>query len=306
MATSKRSHAGERGMALLVVLWIIVAAALLVSAFNAVARSGALFMTSEVRLAQTEALLDAGTEIAAARLLDADEARSWQPDGSAHTLSFAGTELVIRIIDANGLVDLNKADKALLLGLIRQFAGSDAKAEQLAERIIAARGENAGEKSASAGMRSDSEPEEMPARAANAVPAFIDVAQLRGMAGMTPELFRALAPLVTVYGRDGRIAPQAAPGPVLAAVPGLTANDIERLRRAAGAPMESDAALMDIAQRAGSFIADAPGPAFIVRVVIAGKGNAGRVSVIVPKLDQDAPYRLIAKRPLGPLQPSRL
>ena len=308
-ATSDRSRIGERGMALLIVLWTIVAAALLVSAFNAAARSGALFMASEVRLAQTEALLDAGTEIAAARVIDEDEARRWWPDGAPHTVTFAGTALTIRINDANGFVDLNKADKELLLGLLRQFAGSDVKAQQLCDRIIAARDIAAARKTGSADARSDSETQDRPASASNPVPAFIDVAQLRGIAGMTPELFRALAPLVTVYGRDGRILPQVAPASVLAAIPGLTPTDIKTIRSATRAPMENSAALTDIAQRVGAFLADAPGPAYIVTVAIGGKGKtngSGRVSVLVPKLDGDAPYRLIAKRPLGPLRPSGL
>ena len=60
----------ERGLALLIVLWVIVAAALLVSSFSVSVRSSIGFVTSEVKLSGLEALLDGGVEVAAARLID--------------------------------------------------------------------------------------------------------------------------------------------------------------------------------------------------------------------------------------------
>ena len=77
----------ERGLALLVVLWIIVSATLLVTSFNATVRSGATFVASEVQLAKTEAALDAGAEIAAAHLIDTVKARRWTGDGCAAAAS---------------------------------------------------------------------------------------------------------------------------------------------------------------------------------------------------------------------------
>jgi general secretion pathway protein K len=298
-------------MALLVVLWIVVAAALIVSAFNATVRSGVSFVSSEVELAQVEALLDAGTEIAAARLIDDDEARRWLPDGSPHVVSFAGADIAIRISDANGLVDLNKADKELLLGLLRQFAGSEAKAKRLRDRILQARKPDEGDAGGDARITGSKPREQVGGTertaGANALPAFIDIAELRGIEGMTTELYRTLAPFVTVYSRDGRINPLAAPDVVIAAIPGLARADVDTLRSTAAAPKESDAALIDIAQRAGAYLTDAAGPAYLVSVEVRkSKGSAGRVSVLAPELDQQAPYRLIAKRPIGSLALSGL
>jgi general secretion pathway protein K len=308
--------ARQRGLALLIVLWIIVSAALVVSAFNAAVRSGVSFVGSEVQLTRTEALLDAGVEIAAARLMDEEEARRWQPDATRHDVAFAGVELAITIEDANGLVDLNKADKELLMGLLRQFAGSELKAGQLRDHILRARGKPSTPRRTSKETmesRPFVEPERNPAAtASNEIPAFIDVGQLRGLEGMTVELYRAIAPLVTVYSEDGRINPLAAPEEVLGSVPGLSRRDIEMLRAAPRAPKkeqaeEQEAMLGEIARRAGAYLTDKPGPAFIVAVEVLSPGakkGARAVYVIATGLDESAPYRLIAKRPIGPEQMS--
>ena len=55
-----------------------------------------------------------------------------------------------------------------------------------------------------------------------------DVTELRRMDGMTPALYRQIAPHLTVYSRDGRINPFHASRAVLLAVPGLSEIDVDR------------------------------------------------------------------------------
>ncbi len=297
----------QRGLALLIVLWIIVAAALLVSAFNAAVKSGVAFVGSEVQLVKTEALLDAGAEIAASRLIDEAPARRWVPDGSRHTVAFAGSELSISIRGTNGHIDLNKADKELLMGLLRRFAGSEAQAGRLRDRILQARGSRQGEKAAHVVRDAANEGGDPAAAASGDVPAFVDVAQLRTLTGMTPELYRAIAPYVTVYSGDGRINPTAAPDAVLMSLPGLARGDIEKIRASTKAPKDSNAARLDIAEAARSYLTDEPGSAYLVTVEVMAPGAehaAASVYVVAPGLDGDAPYRLIARRPIGSAQAS--
>jgi general secretion pathway protein K len=311
--TSKRSdvaHAPadtrQRGLALLIVLWIIVAAALLVSAFNATVRSGVSFVGSEVQLTQTQALLDAGAEIAASRLIDEEEARRWAPDGSLHRVSFAGATLAIGISDTSGRIDINKADKKLLMGLLRQFAGSEAKAGRLRDLILLARGKDPGAKEKSESQGDANADADSAKSAKSDVPAFMDIAQLRDLPGMTPQLYRAIAPFITVYSSDGRINPRAAPDEVLASIPGLTRGDIEKVHALAKAPPdENDPTLLDIVQRVGAYLIDKPGPGYLITVQVLWPGAehaASAVYVVVPGIDGDAPYRLIAKRPDASVQ----
>jgi general secretion pathway protein K len=329
---SKRAN--ERGLALLIVLWVVVAAALLVSAFNATVRSGVSLAGAEVQLAQTEALLDAGVEIAAGRLLDAEEGRRWLASNTPMIVPFAGAQLVINVSDANGRIDLNKADNELLVRFLRQFMGSEADAVRLRDRIVHARGKTADKddgkadakdapkKSAAAkgnGVADGSTAEADSAGAggqgakrgapAQVAPAFVDIAQLRTFPGVTPELYAQLAPFLTVYSWDGRIGPLSAPNKVLSAIPNLTQSDVERLRAAAASgEKEQDDQLAELRRRAGSHLADNPGPAYVVTVEVARPGSpqrARRDYVIAIGLDAAAPYRLIAKRPVVANAPAR-
>jgi general secretion pathway protein K len=323
-------RANERGLALLIVLWVVVAAALLVSAFNATVRSGVSLAGAEVQLAQTEALLDAGVEIAASRLLDPDEARRWLASNVPVIVPLAGANLVINVSDANGRIDLNKADNELLVRFLRQFTGSESDAGRLRDRIVQARGreddkddskadaksaKNASKKTVAAngnGFADGSTPEadgeaaggqgaQGGAKAQITAP-FVDIAQLRTFPGVTPELYAKLAPFLTVYSWDGRIGPLSAPDKVLGAIPNLTLSDIERLRASAAAgEKEQDDGLAELRRRAGSYLADNLGPAFVVTVEVARPGvrqRSRRDFVIAIGLDAGAPYRLIAKRPV--------
>jgi general secretion pathway protein K len=299
-ATDPQANTRERGLALLVVLWIIVSAALIVSAFNAAVKSGVSFVGSEVQLAKADALLDAGAEIAVAHLIDEDEARRWVPDGKPRIVSFAGANLSIAIADGSSRIDLNKSDKELLMGLLRQFAGSEAAAGRLRDRILVARDKTPGAKNQSEARPGPNDGNRGERTVSETLP-FLDVAQLRGLEGMTAELYAAIAPYLTVYSRDGRINPVAAPDAVLLSIPGIQQRDIERLRVVVGTRTnESDGALTDIAQRAGSYLADGAGPAYVVTVEVLrpdGKPGGSSVYVLATGIDKDAPYRLIAKKP---------
>jgi general secretion pathway protein K len=291
---------GERGLALLIVLWVIVAASLVVLTFNATVRSGLTFVSSEVEMTRSDALLDAGAEIAVSRLIDAEEGMRWRADGKSHTVSYAGADLIIAISDANGLIDINKADKMLLIPFLRQFLGSEANAVRLGDAILLLRTK------ASQSLPPPAESHTGIAATQSEVPKglpFIDVAQLRSVNGMTPELYKRMVPFVTVYSRDGRIAPISAPNEVLAAIPNVTPADIDRLRSAAtGTKKELAAAIADFSRHAGPFLTSDPGPAYVVSVGVrrpGGKYAAGRVYVVATGLDTNAPYRLISKRPIG-------
>jgi general secretion pathway protein K len=288
----------EQGLALLIVLWVIVAATLVVAAFNTTARSGVSFVSSEVEMTRTEAMADAGVEIAAARLIDDEKPRRWRADGKSHIVSFAGCDLIIAISDANGQIDLNKSDKELLSTFLLKMLGSEQKSLRLTDAIMKRRNKV---KPKSAASRSIGFEEALRNDSSDLV--FLDVSQLRTLDGMTPELFRRLAPLMTVYSRDGRISPASAPDEVLAGIPNITPSDIERLRHTSGSTAkEMEQAINEMSRHAAAFIADEPGPAYIVSVAVRRpneKYSAGRVYVIATGLDQKSPYRLISKRPLG-------
>lgn len=291
----------ERGVALLVVLWIIVAAVLLVSSFNAAVGSGASFVAAELKLAQAEALLDAGAEIAAAHLIEKTETRRWLPDGGKHSIAFAGAELTITIVDPNGLIDLNKSDETLLLAFFHQSGGSNALATQIRDNILQARDDVGGKETRSGSPRASGYEARSESDGPSDAIAFVDASQIRGLPGMTPDLYRQVAPFLTVYSRDGHINPLTAPKEVLLAIPNLTKLDVDRMREAQKGGATDDSALSDVMQRAGAYLTDESGPAYVVSVEVrqgADTHRARKVFVMVTGLDSNAPYRLIAKKPM--------
>lgn len=282
----------EHGLALLVVLWLIAAGSVLVVSFNASVRGGVSFTRSEVQLSQVEALLDAGVEIAAARLIDEESTRRWRPDGRARTVSFAGSSLRIHIQDPNGLVDLNKADESQLLEFFKQFTANAAAARMIRDRILIARGEIPGQGKAETPVGDDT-------GLKHANEGFMDVGQLRQIEGVSMDLFHRVAPFLTVYSHDGSINPLTAPEQVFATTPaardarsksrrqafGTSGGQRGRTARASGDDTPDDA--------------DEFGPAFVVTVEAAsgGKYAAGKTYVIATGLDADLPYRVLSVRP---------
>lgn len=301
-ASSPRSsgRAGERGVALLVVLWIIAAASLLVMTFNATVRSGLSFVHAEVGLSRSEAVLNAGAEIAVARLIDEDPGSRWLPDGRSHTVKFAGHELRVRISDPNGLIDLNKASEPLLLEFFKQFTITDSVARALRDKIKAAR--DAAEKVNNTRGAMPTQPQTFPGSDLGApprTPAFVDAGQARHLDGMSADLYQKVSSFLTVYSADGSINPLTAPEEVLRAEPQLRGLDFTAKREAflagrlATSPSDNQGnQTLEDTDRRGGF-----GPAYVIEVESAATGEryaAKKTIVVAIGLDGDAPYRTLA------------
>ncbi|SFV33466.1 general secretion pathway protein GspK [Hyphomicrobium facile] len=269
---------GERGFALLVVLWVIATGTLLVAAFNTTVRSGASFMSSETQFSRAEHLLDAGLEIAAARLIDESSAR-WRPDGKPRAISFDGMTLQINVSDPNGLIDLNKSDEKLLGEFFRAFASDAGAAATIVKGILDARIKASGQSGAP-----DS-------RSGGGSPAFVDIGQLRKVPGVSMALFRRVLPYVTVHSRDGSANLETAPAELRAA--------FARARGTRDFPGQQHA----ISKSNGAADEDDEdqfGPAYIVSVKVSApnsKRTAAKIYVIAVGLDDAAPYRLLSQRP---------
>lgn len=279
----------EAGFVLLVVLWVLTSAVILVASFNAAARSSASSAISEIGLTTSEALLDAGLEIAAAHLIDQDEKHRWPGNGSIHAIAFAGADLEITVRDASGLIDLNKSDEKLLRSFFTKLTNSTEKAAQYTNVILRAREAASGEK-----KTTRDSPINGTARSPTSQVAFIDVGQLGRTQGIPRDVFAQAAPFLTVFSRDGMIYPMSAPATVLEAIPNLNRADIEKIKYA------DKSAFADLMQKAQSFVTDQAGPAYLVTVRAHRPDDTystSRTFVIATGLDPRAPYRLLAKWP---------
>lgn len=221
----------ERGVALILVLWLIALLTALVGAFALTARVEAGQDSVLRGNARAQSVARAGMEYALWRMRGTPATR-WQPDGRPYDWSFDGVAVQVRIVDEGGKVDLNTASPALLAGLLRALEVEPGRAQALAAAIVDWRDRDSLQSPggaedpdyASAGV----------AYGAKDAP-FESLGELRLVLGMDADLYRRLLPNVTLYAQRAQPLPAFAPPPVLAAL-GLEVSTWMAARQAPGGP----------------------------------------------------------------------
>lgn len=187
----RSSPDGQRGMALLLVLWLAVAIAGWCTVVLALARDSGLSQRNYAQLAAQRIAAASAVELTAARLRDP----SAVPED---TLKFGIGERTVEIQVASEatMVDLNASTPELIeLIIARELKDDPERVDALVQAIVDWRDEN--------DLRQLNGAEEDDYRRAGFAygPAngpFRHVAELRGVMGMDDELFQALAPHLTV------------------------------------------------------------------------------------------------------------
>jgi len=203
-----------RGVALVLVLWLIALLTALVGAFALTARVEAGQDSVLRSTARAQSVARAGLEYAMWRQRGAPATR-WQADGRPYDWSFDGVPVQVRIVDEGGKVDLNNASPALLAGLLRALEVEPGRAQAIAAAIVDWRDRDSLQSPggaedpdyASAGL----------AYGAKDAP-FESLGELRLVRGMDADLYRRLLPNVTLHAQRAQPLPAFAPPPVLAAL----------------------------------------------------------------------------------------
>jgi general secretion pathway protein K len=220
----------QRGIALLVVLWACTLLAILLGGFATLARTEATQTRYLATRAQLRYLAEAGVSRALAEIT-AKNGGGWIGDGRTYGLSIDGQRVEVRIVDDLGKVDINTADPAVLRNLF-VAAGLDAgAASTLADNVRESRDptgafnrEEGTQRYAQAGLTQG--------------PRYSDFSmpdEIQSVLGMTPALYRTIAPLLTVWSHRQQPAPAFAPTLALASLPGMdlaTAQRFASLRAA--------------------------------------------------------------------------
>jgi len=219
-----------RGAALLLVLWLITLLAALVGAFALTAR----IENQQGRVLSRGLIADqaarAGLEYALTRIAADDPQLQWQPDGRPYAWRFHDVELELRIVDETGKVDLNAADGELLAALLRSVGADADVAMRVAGAIVDWRDGDDFVQVGGGAEAADYASAGRPYGAKNAP--FESVAEVEQVLGMTPALFEALAPHLTIYSRLPSPDPQFASAQVLQAM-GVDADPLLAARDAA-------------------------------------------------------------------------
>jgi len=258
------------------VLWILALLATLVLGFVVEARTDLRIVHNDGEAAEARAIADAGITLAILGVFDPTPASQWRGDGSVHALRYAGGTIQARVEDEDGKLDVNMAPLPALRSLFQTLGAADP--DQIAAAIDAQR------RAAAAGADPSVTGRPPP-------PAFTVLDDLRGLAGMTPELYERLPDFVTVYSGQGSVDPQTAPAEVLYSLPEVTPAQVQAYLAARtqpnGAPglQTGQQLLASSALRVFTIVSQARTPhgaAFTRRAVVTLTG--------VP----DAPYRFLA------------
>ncbi len=225
---SRLDHAGrQRGIAFLIVLWVIALVAVLMGSFAVIARTENLQARHLLDSTRARYAAEAGINLAAYALRRNQPDKRWVPDGRPYKFQFNGVELTIKANDESGKIDVNAADPKQLQQLFQSVGGLDEqKAQELAARVQDWRDPD-DLVTVNGAEEADYEQAGLAYGPANAP--FATVGELQQVMGMDYDLFKKLEPAITVYSGRGTPNPMYAPQQALMAMPGMTSDVAQNL-----------------------------------------------------------------------------
>ena len=219
------ARGAQSGIALVLALWLTVLLTVLASGFAFSMRSEALAARNGLSLAQARAIADGAVERTAYELMRPQVANAWKPDGQARRYVDGDASVVVTAVDEAAKIDVNTAPDVFLKNLLVVIGGlDDAAAGALVDAIVDWRDPD--------DLRRPNGAELPEYRAANlkygpANASFETVGEVARVLGMTPEIFRRIAPVITVYSRQPGINAATAERNVLLALPNATAEAVD-------------------------------------------------------------------------------
>ncbi|HET7728652.1 MAG TPA: hypothetical protein VFK48_01345 [Usitatibacter sp.] len=244
----------QAGIALVLVLWVSVLLTVIASSFIMERRTESMIVANSAAIARAEAAANAGVMRAVHELYRGESApEPWRRDGARHEFSFDGIPVTVEIVDESAKIDINTAADPLLLGLLRASGLKEDEAAQLLDAIVDWRDPDS--------LKRPNGAEEGDYRAAGlaykpANTAFQAIEELQLVLGMRPDIYRRLAPLVTVFSRQPGVNARVASREVLLAIPGTTAELVDQYIAQREAAREQKLPLPAFPQAGGFGIAE--------------------------------------------------
>lgn len=236
----------QRGVALILVIWVIALMGVLLGSFALIARTENfearhLFDGTTARYAA-----QAGIERAVYELRNPDMTQRWVGDGRPYIFEFDGAQVRVELTDESGLIDINTADDALLQGLFASVGVPPDQAAALSDAIQDWRDPDDVPRPQGAELN-EYRAAGLPYAPRNAP--FQTVGEVQQVLGMNYDLYEKIESAITIYGGGVQPNPAYAPLEVLLALPGMTPDLAQQLIAARqqvlpgqGAPGQSGAA----------------------------------------------------------------
>lgn len=191
----------QQGIAFIVVIWVLVLLAVLLSGFIVIARTEMLQSRHLFDGATARYAAEAGLSRVVREMLNPDINTRWVPDGRPYEFDFEGIQVKVEIQDESGKIDINQADETVLVPMFQQLGLDAIEAQKISDAIIDWRDVDNLTRPMGA-EDNDYDAAGLPYGAAD-VP-FTTVGELQQVLGMNYELFEKLEPEITIYGGSGR------------------------------------------------------------------------------------------------------
>lgn len=224
-AVKGRPGRRERGIALVLVIWVVTLLLVISGSFLYAMRTDARAARNVALIARGDALAQAAVSRALMELFKPQGAPDvWKREGAAREWAFDGAAVRVRFSDESAKIDINTANNELLRGLFR-FAGlGEEEAAALLDAVLDWRDQDALKRPNGA-----EEPEYAQAgfkgRPANYP--FQSAEELQLVLGMRPEVYQRIAPMITIYSRQAGVNPHLAQRDVLLAIPAVTEEQVD-------------------------------------------------------------------------------
>jgi general secretion pathway protein K len=207
-------HLKQQGLALVLVLWVLTLMTIMAGSYALSTQREAALLSHAHERAKGLALADGGIHYAMLMLMVPDIKKRWRADGTDYAWIMEGARVRLRLYDEGGKIDLNAAQEQTLRTVLNFVVHNDDQAAQLADAILDWRDADDLKRLHGA------EASEYQAASLKQTPQnrnFLVLEELRGVLGITPELYRALEPWFTLYtGQDGLNPAKASPEVLLA------------------------------------------------------------------------------------------
>ena len=215
MIRGSEPRPAARGIALVLVLWVLALLTVMALALTQVQRTEGALTANQLDNARFRAHADGLLNLVALNLLSTpsttfdDSARFWIPDGRPQPVQWDGERFILTLSNEGSKFDLNRIDQQQLRALIELAQGADhqdtRQRDQLADAILDWR--DAGDfKRLHGATDADYAAAGFPYGAGNRP--FRSVEELRQVLGMSASLYAGLAPYLTI--EDSRANPYAA------------------------------------------------------------------------------------------------
>jgi len=214
----------QKGIALVLVLWVLLLLIIVTGSFSLMARMDRLEANTLLSGTQARMSAEAAINLAVLALRDPDDETRMRADGRVYETTLDGVKVEVSAIDERGKLDINATDELTLANLFTGNGMDPDQAERLAAAVMDWRDEddlervNGAEDDAYADAGLELGPANRP---------FMMTEELLQVIGMDYDFFRKIEPGITVFSRAGEPDPAFAPVEAMMAMPDITFGEAQ-------------------------------------------------------------------------------